>query len=615
VTLLYPLGLLGLLTLPVILAIHMLKERKRTYTVSSLELWSFLEVEVRGQKLRRIPISWLLLIDLLIAVLLSLAWAQPSLDLPIPGRSARHAIILLDTSTSMLASDPLPTRFSHASQEAISLINDLGPRDVATLITFGSKARLLGDTRVNSLPDLLDQIESLRAGETGNCLPSAIALAEAAADDELPAEIFVLTDAAYADPGVNPSLPVHWRVYGTGTPNQAVLDLHATSTGPENYQVFARLANFAGEPSSRLVTLIADGVPLHSSTIEIPPDSVISQVWPVVTGKPSTISAILAGNDGLSPDDSASIGWNTGGEIRVVIVQDAERASRVNAQVEKALRSIPEVGLRMVEIEEYSPLDPSDLAIFIGVLPSAWPAGNVLALDPPPGNPLLPLQEQADPLIPPLLTNGEAPVLAGVDFSGVRWGMKRTLQEMPPQAEILAQTKESPIYLLSQSGSTRLYIFLPDLQEGNLIRHPAFPLMLGNLVQEARQTPFPQMVAAGDSIQLPNPEQYLTLTITSPSGHPLTLAGHWPESWEETREAGIYHFELIEKSGKKVDHFVAVNPGDRVESQLAPQAWSKGNAQSSPSFTQEIDGQLELMPWLLGLAVLLLLLEALISWR
>ena len=62
-----PLGLLGLLSIPAILVLHMFRERQNRFVVSSLKPWGFLEAEVHGNKARRIPFSWLLVLDLLAA--------------------------------------------------------------------------------------------------------------------------------------------------------------------------------------------------------------------------------------------------------------------------------------------------------------------------------------------------------------------------------------------------------------------------------------------------------------------------------------------------------------------------------------------------------------------
>jgi hypothetical protein len=516
----------------------------------------------------------------------------------------------------MQASDLMPSRFTHARVEAMSLINDLGPRDAATLITFGAQARLIGDTRVDSLQGLLTKIEAISPGESGSSLKSAVALAEASADAELPVEIFVLTDAAFEDP-VLPisSTPIHWLVYGGQISNQAVLTIHASGTGPGKYQVFARLANYGNESSSRLVTLIADGVPLHSSVIEIPQDTIISQVWPIVAGEPSTLTVSLTGNDALREDDFASMAWFSGEDIQVVLVLDPSLTNIVGSQVEKALRSIPNIGLRLVDIDEYSHLDPSDLTIFAGILPGAWPEGNVLVLDPPSNMLLLEVQDVLEPITPPVLLDLETQFLAGVDFAGVRWGPNRVLRETILDEEIIAKTKESPIYFQRKLGGTTLFVFLPDLKGGNLIRHPAFPILLGNQVQAARRSEFPEFINSGDPIRLPDPGNYFSLTITTPSNQPVLFSGEWMDEWINTHEPGIYHFELIEKSGKKLDNFVAVNSGNVLESHLTPHGWTQKYPGGLPASSDDSTGRLDLMPWLLGLAALLFLLEAWMSWR
>lgn len=615
-TLLNPVGLLGLLTLPVILALHMLRERKRTYPVSSLDLWAFLEVEVRGQKLRRIPFSWLLLCDLLIAFFLSIALAQPRVDFLIPGQSARHIIILLDVSTSMQATDILPARFLQAKETAATLIRDLGPNDMATLITFGTKPRLIGDTRVDGLQNLLTKIEGLQAGDTGNSLQNALILGESIASDQLPVQFYVLTDASFDDPGLHDSpIPMHWYVFAEDTPNQAVLNIQAVSIGDGKFQVFSNLANFSGQESSRLATLIADGRPLHSTYIDLSPDSVVPQVWPLVTGNPTTLSVSLIGSDSLSEDDTASTAWGSGMDIRVLLVTTDAYSEPVVAQVEKALQSIPNVSFRQVSIDDYSPADYADLAIFLGTIPHVWPECNVLLLDPPSGEQLIQIQENAVLINPPVFLDESALILAGLDFGGVRWGKTRVLQDIPENFEVLAQTNDTLLYLSGVIGSVRLSIFLPVLSDGNLVRHPAFPIMLGNQVQQTLQSPFPGLQATGKPVQLPAAGQYVSLNIIPPSGPPVILNESWADNWEFTTEPGIYRFELTERSGKRVIHSIGINAGDMTESRLAPQDWSEKYQGTQIASSDDYDEQLDLTPWLLALVLLLLLLEAWLSWR
>ena len=82
-SLLAPLGLLGLVTLPVIVAFYMLRLRREERTVSSTFLWQHLVRDVEAnapwQRLRR---SLLLLIQLLLALLLVAVVARPVWERP-----------------------------------------------------------------------------------------------------------------------------------------------------------------------------------------------------------------------------------------------------------------------------------------------------------------------------------------------------------------------------------------------------------------------------------------------------------------------------------------------------------------------------------------------------
>ncbi|MEJ2759605.1 MAG: BatA domain-containing protein, partial [Anaerolineales bacterium] len=64
---LYPFGLLGLITIPVIIGLHLHLERNRRVLVSSMFLWQFLDAKFQGQKPRFVRFTWLLLLDVSLA--------------------------------------------------------------------------------------------------------------------------------------------------------------------------------------------------------------------------------------------------------------------------------------------------------------------------------------------------------------------------------------------------------------------------------------------------------------------------------------------------------------------------------------------------------------------
>jgi hypothetical protein len=74
---LLPIAALGLLTLPVILILHLLRNRRQQLPISTLELWRGLQQKKHGALPRSIPLSLMLMLQLLIATALTLALARP----------------------------------------------------------------------------------------------------------------------------------------------------------------------------------------------------------------------------------------------------------------------------------------------------------------------------------------------------------------------------------------------------------------------------------------------------------------------------------------------------------------------------------------------------------
>ena len=112
-----PLALLGLLFIPAVVAMYLLKLRRDETVVPSTLLWPRLVADVEAnapwQKLRR---SLLLLLQLLLVVILALLAARPFLERP--AGLARDIVLVVDTSASMAATDVAPNRLEAAKAAA-----------------------------------------------------------------------------------------------------------------------------------------------------------------------------------------------------------------------------------------------------------------------------------------------------------------------------------------------------------------------------------------------------------------------------------------------------------------------------------------------------------------
>ncbi|MFI5293148.1 MAG: BatA domain-containing protein, partial [Candidatus Limnocylindrales bacterium] len=116
-----PLALAGLVFIPVVLAMYMLKLRRDRAVVPSTLLWSRLLTDVEAnapwQRLRRSP---LLLLQLLLVIALVLLAARPFLERP--AGLARDIVLVMDTSASMGATDVAPDRLAAARAAAIDAL-------------------------------------------------------------------------------------------------------------------------------------------------------------------------------------------------------------------------------------------------------------------------------------------------------------------------------------------------------------------------------------------------------------------------------------------------------------------------------------------------------------
>jgi Ca-activated chloride channel family protein len=602
-----PFGLFGFLTLPVIIGLHMHRDRSRQVIVSSLNLWSFLDVQLRGSKSRQIRVSWLLIVDLLIAILISLALARPEITAPFILDRNEQIIILLDDSSSMLATDEEPTRFDLAKDEIQSLLDGLNSRDVVTVLTIGGEVVYIGDSRNTTIHKISNLVEQLQAGGVGVDIPAALSFALSSITKQLPVEIHIYTDGAFEDPDIsNVGYPFHWHFYGVSGENQAVTSIRTTELSPGNHHVFANIANFGTQSVIREGILFVDGLEVDRTPIQIPPQSVVSQVWKL-SGRPQVITVSLSGEDVLPGDDSGSIGINPDRMVRVALVTENP------GPVDRAILSAPNVELsNFTPSETISGLE-YDLIVYRGYLPHSWSVGNILVLDPPHESDLITIR--GFKTISGQLSSEEVDVFTGVEFNGLRWGSVWEIEDWQTEFTPLLRSGDVPLLLAGKIGNSYVTLFLPVLEEGNITSHPFFPIFITNVVMASAGYEFPDQIDVGAQIQLPPLSEYPDLNITNPEGDVISSANENQESFTQTKLPGVYHIDLTDTTGTMEEYSFAVNTGSLAESDLTPREWVQDvdiNAETGIGAETYVT---DLSPWLLGIALAFIFLEAVLAWR
>ncbi|NJD30218.1 MAG: VWA domain-containing protein [Chloroflexi bacterium] len=541
-----PLALLGLLFVPVVLAMYLLKLRRDPFVVPSTLLWQRLVADVEAnapwQRLRR---SLLLLLQLLLVVLLALLAARPFLERP--AGLAGDVVVVLDTSASMAATDVVPNRLQAAKERIYEALRDLPSNGKVSVIAAGRTARVVvnGTTDLGRVRAAIDGVTVSPA--TGD-LADALNLANALAARSGSAEILVATDAALASkPTARLDHPVTVLQVGRARNNQAIIALAVRpSSSGVTRSVFVSVANLDIESSEgRRVELYGDGILLEARDLmTLDPQTRTEVIVDDVPLGVSVLEARLTGGspDALELDDRAWAIVPPDRLRRILLVSEGD------PYLETALTYLPSTELYGVKPADYGPdTHPElfDLIIFEGFVPDELPAAAVLAIAPPETGPLGEVEGTlTDPAIGTL--SSDEPILRYVDLSTTHIG-KASKLVLPAWARtVIPGPRGSPLLYIGELDGRRAGVlaFLP--RNSDLPLQVAFPVLVANLTGEllgGSAAPTTAIVP-GDPVTLPLPAGATALVVTRPDGSTVELAPPTPGAgsvvFSQTDELGVY---------------------------------------------------------------------------
>jgi Ca-activated chloride channel homolog len=527
-----PLALLGLLFIPAVIAMYLLKLRRDETVVPSTLLWTRLVADVEAnapwQKLRR---SLLLLVQLLLVVLLALLAARPFLERP--AGLARDIVLVIDTSASMAATDVVPNRLEAAKTAVVAALRDLPTGGKVSLIAADRSARIV----VNETTDLgrvrqaLDDIETTSSrGDLGDALELAGKLAARSGD----AQILVATDGALATtPTARVAAPIKVLPVGRDRKNQAIVAL-AVRTAPSavTRSVFISVANLDLERAGRRIELWGDDRLLEVRDLLLDAQARSDVVIDDVPRDVTTLEVRLVGPDPtvaeppdrLAVDDHA---W-------AIVPPDRGRLILLvgpgDPYLETALSYLPNIELYGVTAAEYGPATerkdgrPWDLVIFEDSLPATLPRAPILAIAP---GKTSALGEVSGSLTNPGIgsLSSDEPILRYVDLSTTHIAAADKLVLPDWARTVIPGPAGAPmLYAGSRAGlPTAVLAFEP--RRSDLPLQVAFPVLLANLTGEllGGSTAPTEAVQPGTPVSLAIPSGATGLAVTRPDGSLVEL--------------------------------------------------------------------------------------------
>ncbi|WP_027364820.1 vWA domain-containing protein [Desulfotruncus alcoholivorax] len=592
------------LTVPAILALYILRPRRKQVQVPSTLLWRAVAADLEASKpWQRLQSRLLLWLQLLAAVLLVLAAMGP---VWLARASSRDTIVLLDTSASMKAREGDRTRFDQARQEVEDLAAGLRGGSTITVIAFDRQPRVLvrdgSDQREVRLA-LQNITPSAAEGNVGQ----ALTLAQALARHHDKPRLVLVSDGGVRLPA-GTAATFEFIHVGKGDASIAIGSINLRPAG-NGQAAQVTVVNLGSQEASGVVSLMTGNYPAGSKKFKLPPGQVQYLLWPDLPAGVSVSAELkpdLPEMDLLELDNRAWAVPEQKAKRKILLVTGG------NIFLERALGLLPNSEVYTADAARYRLLTdgeyPYDLTVLDG-LSGPLPPGAALLLDPPAGKPVPGLTVGASTGQVELSAVQDSPLVKYVDLAGVNTGNARTLQagsDWHPDIK----SGNNNLFVHGEVEGKRMAFWSVNLHRSDLPLRPAFPVLLQNTVDWLVPPSLgaPGQVRPGDEVGIVSPFPATSIVVKAQGGAAEEIAPPFPPSPWVPGEPGLYRVIAYREGGSSV-HEIAVNGYSSMESDLkvSDPRQAAGGTGSGEKQNEQARRPLALMK-LLALAALLLIM-------
>ena len=306
------LGVFGAAALGAVL-LYILKLRRRPVPVVFSPIWRRVLGDRESSRLFSRLKRWLsLLLQLALLALLVLALGDPRLGAATS--DARHVVVLIDASASMLATDVAPTRLDKAREAAAGFLTGLGSNDRMLIAQMDANVTPLS-TMTDDVGALELGLERLRASDTRADLGRGLAFALDSLRGRSHPEIIVVSDGAFSEsdtrhvPGLA-GVQLSFVPVGSEAQNVAItaFSVRRYPLDRSRYEVMLEVFNTNDAPAEVELSLFGDGQLVQTGHLSLAPRERRAQFYPNLAGADRTLEAVIelpAGQDHLARDNRA----------------------------------------------------------------------------------------------------------------------------------------------------------------------------------------------------------------------------------------------------------------------------------------------------------------------
>jgi hypothetical protein len=558
-----PLGLLALLAIPAIVAIHLLRRRFPVRPTAGLFLWNVAhDVPDGGRRVDKLPWTLSLMLECIAALALGLIIAGATLS---SSSDNRHLVVLLDDSVSMTAVNTAgESPRDRATRRVLDEVERLGPRGRITLVRSGERPAVIAGPAAFT-PEARPALASWRPLARQHSLSAGLRLARELSGGS--GAVLILSDRAPDGAAEQIIAGEEWAAVGTPLPNLGIVDAHRASeyvaagfSRPSASGTGATLSltlrNSSDAAASRVLRVTAGAAEVAVRKVEGPP-GISSLTIPLPAGLPPLTASLS--DDALAADNAVVL---VEPRPQIVAVENRLTGSRGNAALDKALDAI--AGATKSGSGHLAFVEGNDSAVRPGTWQVRFGGPGVAGV---PGDAGHAGSNDAD-LIGPFVLEKRHPLMQGVTLGGVVWTGVRALAS--GSVRPIASAGDSVLVGTLTSGAAAadpVFVFNLDLARTNLIRSPDWPILISNLVEMRRR-------------ELPGPErwnyrvgEWVRVRLDRPPASPLRLRmGALERDLPQTR---VVEFtapapgglaQILE--GDQVRFEIGINPLDETEGDL-----------------------------------------------
>ena len=584
-TFLYPLGLLGLIGVPLLILIYILRSKYNEQTVPSTYLWTLSEKFFK----RRNPLSGLtgiisLILQILTVIFASLALARPVFVMP---ESASEYCFVLDATGSMNTKVGLKTDFERGKDYIEEMIGDARLGSSFTLITLSSDTQVVYE-RVSDKKLAKEMLRELECTDGGAEYTEALTRAQGYFNDNPSTLIYLVTDKGFDD-------AENVEVVNVGSDdvvNYAVSEVKGHLTDGVLYAE-GSLISYNSNADLK-VELYLDGAtkPAVTKTVSVVADEKTSFELSATAQGYESFRIQIANKDALAIDNEI-ICYNMKSEASYSILLVSETPFFLNA----AFDTLTDSKIDVISPEEYNGQSGYGLYVFQSYTPETLPDAAVWLINSTKsvdnsGFGVRGVNELSAPaeLVKSSSTSSKArALLEGVVGRDIYIGEYVKYSGMYTQFTTLFSYESNPVIFAGVNGlGNREVVFGFDLHKSDLPLSSDFTAIVSNLLEYS----CPDILARTDYVCGEDAEINITANINSVK----TISPDGEENYPDIstdiatlplNRVGSYTVKVNTTTGEKVYRLYSAAP----ESESDPDAMDVSFSVSGERGYERTDGE------------------------